>query len=151
MQHKSLTVFAKKLFEIFIINIALSLIIAFFHWQGILSTVGLVTLSLVAATAIFLVVHVRSLRMCYFNLVDAKKYYIINLSAYAIFALVSILAYFFLSTPAYTWLFCQTKFIVYIFRGMPRLVSILIYHLLGFLSVIFSPVGMKWVFSYDSM
>ena len=148
-KRKLKSVFTHTLLEILATNIFLSIIVAFIHTRGIVNVLA-ITLCLFTATAIFLFLYVRRLRKSFFKFSSWKWYLISNLSAYASFAAITVILYLILPTAVYTWLFCVTKFITYIF-SIPRLVSIFVYHLLGVMAIFISPVGMKWVYTYHTI
>ena len=148
-QRKLKSIFTRTLLEILATNVFLSIIVAFIHTRGVVNVLA-ITLCLFAATAVFLFLYVRRLRKSFFKFSSWKWYLITNLSAYAAFAVLTVVLHLLLPTVVYTWLFCLTKFITYIF-SVPRLVSIFVYHLLGFAAIFISPVGMKWVHTYHTI
>ena len=93
------------------------------------------------------------LRRCYLGIRDKVQYYTLNLVATGAFAIVSIATYITASMiissimlrKAYSWLFLVT----YLFRfsniGLSSLSSILLFHIVLFISIFLAPIGLSWI------
>ena len=76
-------------------------------------------------------------------------YFLINISAYLLFAILSFVVYAF-SNEWFTWMFAITKFVRYSNAALATHYSALLFHLLGILMILFAPAKMNWVFeSHD--
>lgn len=111
---------------------------------------GPVILSLIIGAVIFFAVNVRMLRYCYYDMRNYRmEYYIVNMAAYLLFALVCFAVYFFCNSEVYAWLFVTTKLIRYTVVKVPILYSALFFHFIGLITIFLSPIGMKWSHSAD--
>lgn len=102
-------------------------------------------IALIVAPVGFIVWNIVTLRVCYEGRHARDSYYIINLCAYAIFALVSAGVYFFFHTDVYTWLFVITRFARYSNLDISSPVAIGLFHIILILSIFLAPSGMEWV------
>lgn len=101
---------------------------------------------LIAAPLIFMAWNVLMLRRCYAELADDVNYYVVNLCAYGAFALINLIAYIFLPTDGYTWIFVITRFLRYSNLGISTPVGIILFHIITAVSIFFAPLGMNWIF-----
>lgn len=138
-------VIIRRLCELLLICAIISAIITFFFVAGILYTDTYLSIALLIGLFLFAFINLRMLRQCYFDLHNNKNYYFSNILSYVIFALVSFGVCKLCSGIIFTWLFAVTKFLKYTNAGISTITSMLFFHIIGILSVLLAPIGMKWV------
>lgn len=140
----------RRFFELLITNLLLSIFIITVNVVGILATKTELSFGLVTGTVVFLYINVRMLRNCYFDLDGKLEYYTSNAIAYLLFAVLNVLSYFFVADEIYTWFFALTKFIVYTNYEISSFISLCLFHIVGIISILLSPIGMKG-FIYEKL
>lgn len=99
-------------------------------------------LMMIAAPVVFLIWNFRLLRRCFVAFAGGRIYYIANISAYGIFALLNLCAYKFLPTDSYTWIFVITRLGRYSNLGITSSVAIAMFHCLMLSSIFAAPIGL---------
>lgn len=102
-------------------------------------------LALIATPIIFMVWNVLVLRGCYSAMRGKKSYFIVNIWAYVIFAIINLSIFVFCSRTFYVWLFSITGFMRYSNLNISAPVSIALFHIILIASIFLAPIGMKWV------
>lgn len=121
----------------------------------VLNITGLFTTRITVFTIAFLgaviwfVLNITMLRRCYLDLRDIKVYYISNFIAYAIFGLCTVIVYLCFSNAVYGWIFAITKFFRYTNLNISTVISTAIFHFLGGLMILLSPLGMGWIYMLE--
>lgn len=142
-------IIVRRFLELFFVNTAISAILTLLNIGKVLAGQNSVILGMFVGIAAFVTVNFRMLRHCYFDLRDSFLYYITNIAAYLLFAMLSALVYLVFSSEIYTWLFAMTKFLKYTNIALSVPYSAAVFHLIGFLVIFIAPIGMGWIFLYD--
>lgn len=124
-------VLRKRLFEMFIASISISLIIvAAFLLEIIPGTEYNAAFVCIIGTGIFIGVNTRQLQRCMVDLVSVKTYYKYNYLSYLIFAAVSTGLCIFAPVEFFSIIFSFTKFVRYAKPDISYQKSLLIFHAL---------------------
>ena len=134
----------RRLIELFLPSIIFSVLITFLNVSEIIVKRYGVVIMIAAFVMVFTVYNYKNLRKCYVDVRNEKLYYCLNFLSHIIFAAGNILIFFLASNEIYTWIFSITKVIA--FLGTKTITSILIFHLIGLISIVIAPIGMEWVF-----
>ena len=102
-------------------------------------------ITLISAPVAFIVWNIIMLRQYYIAFAGNSAYYITNICAYAVFAIVNLCAYTFLPTDAYTWIFVITRFGRYTNLGITSPGGITLFHCIVFASIFLAPIGLGWI------
>ena len=102
--------------------------------------------ALIIVPVIYIILNIRMLRKAYWDLGNRGAYYIINLCAHALFALVSLSTLAFCPRETYSWLFIVTGFMRFSRIGISACISITLFHILAVSSIFLAPLGMNWIF-----
>lgn len=129
--------------EFAFLEVVLSVMITVFGIAGILDSQNSALHCTVACVAVYVIVSVFRMRICFYELENPRAYYICNLSAYAVFALINILAYFLLDSTIYTWIFAITKFVRYAYVGFTTVTSIATFHIIMVFAILLAPAGIE--------
>lgn len=122
-------VLRKRLFEMFITSITISLIIvAAFLLEIIPGTEYNAAFVCTIGTGIFIGINIRQLQRCMVDLVSLKRYYKYNYLSYLIFFAVSTLLCIFTPVEFFSVLFSFTKFVRYANTAVSYEKSLLIFH-----------------------
>lgn len=142
-----------RFIEIFILNLILSVIVAALSSFQLVQNQWTMIAALSVTLVVFNVINVGRYRWSYAHLENEKDYYVINIIAYLIFALINVVCIFILPNAAYTWIFLTTKlerFVLYgvvdvnsFWRGL--LFSSIIFHMVGIGAIFCAPFGLDWV------
>ncbi len=109
---------------------------------------GLVPISMIILTLVYVLLNVLMLRRCYYDIMGIRDYYIGNVLAYLIFAVINIVVCILLNDVIYTWLFAITKFARFFGENISKIESALIFHLIMLMVVFVAPVGMKEIYAW---
>lgn len=139
----------RRFFELLVTCSVISAFITLLNVAGVLITKNAVCVAMLAGIIMFVLLNVRMLRQCYFEMRSFLIYYSVNLTAYFLFAAVCFAVYFLTSNTCFTWLFAITKFVRFSNLELPTLSSAVLFHIIGVIMVIASPLGMKWIFMFD--
>ena len=112
-----------------------------------------ITLALV--TVVFIICNVLMLRRCFFEIKNRKIYYIFNYSAYAIFILLTVVAFFVskfvLKTEVpYAWMFSVLKLAKFLGLTSSTLVATAMMHFVMLIVIALAPIGMGWVLEFEA-
>ncbi len=135
----------QRFLEILLSCVIISAGVTTLNVTKLVTTNDALCLWLVIGIIVFVFINIELLRQRYFDWESNFLYFLINISAYILFAIVSIIIYF-CSNEYFTWMFALAKFVQYSNAEIATHYSLLLFHILGLLAVIFAPVGMKWVF-----
>ena len=133
----------RRFFELLLVCVAISAVITLLGVFGLLTTRNRIFFGTLAGTIAFICINISMLRNCYFDLQGDRIYFLANISAYLIFAILSFAICFLCSNVVYAWLFSITKFARFTKAGLETHYSALIFHFIGFMTIFFSPIGMK--------
>lgn len=100
---------------------------------------------LTALPIIYIIWNYRSLRICYLEMLDDKKYYITNLFATGAFIVVSMLAFILLPREGYSWLFLVTGLGSFLNFAVRAKIAISAFHTILTISIFLAPIGLGWV------
>ena len=106
--------------------------------------------TLAVLPAIYIVWNIVMLRRCYCILRSNEVYYIVNLCANSLLALVSICALFTFPRRLYSWAFLVTYFAGFLNVGISALVSVSLFHIIMLASIFLAPIGMGWVLEKEA-
>lgn len=129
--------------EFAFLEVVLSVMITVFSVAGILESQNSVLHSTVACVAIYLIVSIYRLRICFYELENPRAYYICNLTAYGIFTVINVISYLLLNNNLYTWFFAVTKFARYAHIGFTTATSIEAFHIIMLVSILLAPMGIE--------
>ena len=138
-------VIIRRVAEMLLICIIGSVIITSLNIADILYTRENLLFGTFTGIMTFILINLNMLRNCYFDLQNAKIYYLANITAYLIFTGIWFLIYHFCSNELYTWVFAMTKLGRYTNSGLDDFHAALAFHLLGIITVIFAPIGMNHI------
>lgn len=144
----TLKVIAQRFVELMFTSVVLSVIAVILNITGAIKIETALFLVLLLFSLLFMCLNIKLMRLCYFDLMDRTVHYVSNLAAYLLFAAVGYAVYFFCSSEVYSWMFEITKFAKYSSLGADTPVSALLFHVVGIVSVLVAPIGMRWVFLY---
>lgn len=150
MNCKLIKITVRRFFELMVTCSAISAVITFLNIVDLLTTKSRLCIALLIGLAVFLFINVRMLRQCYFEFRSNVIYFLVNMSAYLLFAGATIAVYCLCSKEWFTWLFAVTKFAKYWGFNINNLLSLFLFHIIGLLTVIFAPTGMSWIFIDDN-
>lgn len=136
----------RRFFELLILCVALSASLTFLNMAGVLATERSLRISLIIGVVVFMVLNTMMLKLCYFAMRNNLNYFAVNTFVYLLFTALSLAIHFLCSNNCYTWLFAITKFVKYSNFHFDTIQSALIFHSIGLLTIILSPIGMSWVF-----
>lgn len=139
----------RRFFELFITTALSSATITLLYIAGMLESQTAICWGLLSGIIIFCIINIKMLRQCYFELKSRGQYFFINISAYLLFFASSLAIYFLCSDEFFTWTFAITKFAKYTTAEFEPLTSLIFFHIVGLLTVIFAPSKMEWVFEKD--
>lgn len=104
----------------------------------------------IAAVAIFLYFNFSSLRNTYADIKNQKRYFLFNIIACLMFAMVNAVFYLKTNNLIYGFTFGITKFLSTIILPtgfiFGNILSAAILHFLLLVSVLLAPIGMDWIF-----
>lgn len=138
-----------RVFELLSSSIILSLICIVLNFTKVIITFKTLTLCLSLAVVIFMIFNCRMMRECYFELRSKNLYYMVNISAYIIFVVITVLIKIIAGNGIFTWLFAITKFGIYNIYGISIAQSALIFHIIGIITIFLAPIGMDWIYNAD--
>ena len=141
-------VIIQRFFELMLTNILFSVCIAGFYYLDLIETEFSLAMSGGIFTLLYIVINIKYMRRCYFEVYGTKDYYIINYIAYAAFLAVNLLAYFVCSDFIYTIIFAIAKFVVYLGLTKQTHISVLVFHILMIVTVAIAPLGMKYFYKW---
>ncbi len=109
--------------------------------------------ALTALPFIYIIRNFFRLRKCYLIMSNEKSFFIANLCSVTIYATVSVIAYItagiILSSitlrKVYSWIFLVTYFLGFSNFGISSIVSIILCHIILFISVFLAPIGRRWI------
>ena len=139
----------RRFLELLVTCAVISTVITLLYAMNLLITDFSLRLALITGVVIFILSNVWMLRQCYFEMKSNLIYFLVNISAYLLFAAVCLIIYFLCSKYCFTWMFAITKFVRFSTLGFETFHSVLTFHALGLLMVLLAPIGMGWVFLYD--
>lgn len=129
--------------EFMFLEVVLSVMITVFSMAGVLSSRNLVLHSTVLCVILYVLVNIKRLRRCFYELENPPAYFFSNLVAYVTFAVINVTAYLLCSNEVFTWLFAVTKFARYAHVGFSTVTSIEAFHIIMVIAIIFAPAGIK--------
>lgn len=144
-----LKVIVLRFFQLFFTAAAVSAVLTALNLEKVLEWKIPFLSGLYVGLALFFAVDFILMRNCYCDLRDNCLFYIINISAYFVFAAVCTSVYFLCSSEVYTWLFAITKFLRYTVQSFTTLKSAAIFHLIGIAAILPVPIGMSWILRCD--
>lgn len=136
----------RRIFELMMTCAIASAIITFFNIGGILTTTSSIRIALVIGLAAFVLINVLMLRQFYLDFRNNITYFLVNIVSYLTFVEISLAVYNYCSSELYAWIFSITKFAKYWYFAIDNLLSLFIFHIIGFLATLLAPIGMSWVF-----
>lgn len=139
----------RRFLELLITSILLSVIAVVLNITWLYTTKISVFLLSFLGALIWFILNVFMLRHCYFDLRNKWAYYISNFIAYALFGLCTVIVYLYFSSAVYGWIFAITKFFRYTNLNISTVISVALFHVLGGLMVLLSPIGMGWIFMLE--
>ena len=142
-------IFIRRVLELLITEIVLSLIITILNVVGILTIRYKLFFAILLCIAAFVFINVFTMRSCFYDLRDRKLHYNLNFGAYFVFFAVNMLSYVILPNEVYTCLFSVTKVLRYALPQATNVTSALAFHAVGVLTVLMAPLGMGWVFDEE--
>ncbi len=147
----NITIIIHRFLELFISNLIISSFITILYLIGVLGTRAGVCLALIAGTVVFFFLNVKMLRYYFYDLKkNTRLYYILNITAYLIFAFISFIIYVLGPSELYTWLFAITKLIKFTANGVATHYSALFFHSIGLALIFLIPLGNRWAHIDDS-
>lgn len=132
--------------EILFMEIFLSAVVMTLVSTSIFETwISLASFTAVCAL-IYFIFHFFFLRATFYFIRSRRAYYTVNLAAYALFALLSVvtylICYFNDDMMMFTWMFAVTKFWSYLFLEMSGFVSMILFHIMMVSLVYIAPAEM---------
>lgn len=134
----------QRLFELLVSAIVLSVGGVLLNITKIASTETILTICLSIEVIAFFAVNIILMRNCFIELGNRKMFYISNIMAYIIFTAATFVVYECGSPRIYTWLFAITKFAHFNSLSVSTSLSAVIFHIIGIVCVIASPIGLRW-------
>ena len=120
-----------------------------FNITGVFTSKNAVFILALLGVICWFFLNLWRLRVCYFALHDRKCYYISNFAAYVVFCICTVVIYLCFSSAVYGWAFAITKFLKYTNLYISTVQSTAVFHLLGGISILLAPIGMKWIFELE--
>lgn len=139
----------RRFFEILFCEALISAVIAALSVCNALTNLGTLITVLFVGVLLFMGIHFMLLRTNCYELPDNFLYFIINLTAYLLFAIFALGVYMLCSPDVYTWLFAVMKFVRYVHEGVSNFSSAVIFLLVGFMMVFVAPCGVVRIFVPD--
>lgn len=139
-------VIIRRTLELLISNAIISLFLTMFNIFGVLETQTQLGFASLLGVSVFLLVNVKLSRDCYFDLRSNYNYYFSNILSYLIFVLIGIFVYMLFPSYIFTCFFSIIKVAKYSRFIVSTFLSMLFFHTIGFLCILFAPIGMGWVF-----
>lgn len=139
-------VIIRRTLELLISNIIISLFLTIFNIFGILNTQTHLGFASLLGVAVFMIINIKLSRNCYFDLRSNYNYYFSNILSYLIFVFIGILVYLLFPDYIFTCFFSIIKVAKYSRFIVSTFLSMLYFHTIGFLCILFAPIGMGWVF-----
>lgn len=146
MEFSIKNVIFRRFVELLFTEVILSLIVTTLNVAKLLTTQIELFIALFLGVCTFVLINIFQMRHCYFDLKNKTQYYSSNFTAYTIFIILQIIVYICSDVYMFTWLFAITKCAKYLFWGLPVIVAVMIFHLIGISTILVSPIGMDWVF-----
>ena len=141
-------VFIGRLHELVLVNMFLSIPLTFVCLQqGASDRVIMITLT--AGVAVYMLIQMRMLRQCYFDLQILPVFYLANYASWLAFAGLHGGLYYICNTEIYTWLFSITKFAQFSEYNISSLQSVLIFHGCILVLILAAPLGMRKYFASE--
>lgn len=134
----------RRVAELLLPCIVLSLLITFINITGLVVKRNSVVFMVSAFIAVFTIFNFNNLRKCYFDMRNKKLFYLLNFLSNAIFAGINFAFLVFAKNEIYTWLFSITKVLKFLDVGV--VYSVLLFHSIQLICTVVSTIGMKWVF-----
>lgn len=135
----------RRFLELFVTCAGISAIITLFYQMGFFVSNGILRNVLLAGLAVFVLLNFDMLRAHYYNLENNYRYFLATISAQLVFAAVTFVACRFDSNVLFNWLFAVTKVAKHSNMGMNLFHSVLMFHAVGLLLIVLSPIGMFWL------
>lgn len=135
-----------RFFEIFFIEALISAVIAGLSVMNAITDLYALISVLFIGIFLFMGLHFLLLRSSFTESPGNLIYFVINLTAYALFAFCTLYACKAFPSDVYTWLFAVTKFMRYILGGASTFLSAVIFLLTGFFMIFAAPLGARRVF-----
>lgn len=136
----------RRFAEIFFYSVALSALVSLLCVMDILPDRSKeLVVGLYAAVIVFLIINIIKFRLSYCVLKSYKKYLIVNVCAYGLFMLATVIAYKLFSPALYTWIFAITKAGRYTNFRLATVYSAAILHFIMLVVMFISPIGLGWV------
>ncbi len=132
----------RRFLELLLTCVIISVLITFLNVADILVTDITLGIGLLAGFLLYFIENIRMMRGCYRDLDRDMEYAVGNITAYLMFAAVSLIIYFFASNECFVWMFAVTKFVKFIGIKVDTLASLLLFHAIGFLAIFIAPVGL---------
>lgn len=125
-----------------------SVILAMMSRSTVSMVNGLVPISMMILTLVYVILNVLMLRRCYYDIMGIRDYYTGNVVAYLVFAIINIVVCILFNDVIYTWLFAITKFARFFGENVSKIESALIFHLIMLMVIFVAPVGMKEIYAW---
>lgn len=139
-------VIIRRFMELLILHIILSSFMISLNVLEVISEPNEMFLGMLFGVIVFVVIHIRMMRLCFFDLNNKLAHYISNYLAYLIFMAINLIMCRFCENEIYVWLFSITTFAAYIPDFMiSSFDSALIFHGILILAIILAPLGMRRV------
>lgn len=100
---------------------------------------------------LFICYNIRSLRRCYFELHNARRYYLFNLLSYMIFILITLAVFSFAGEHIYAFLFNIFKIARFSGLNWSALKATMLSHTVMVAVILLAPAGMNWIFDFDQV
>lgn len=140
---------ALRFLELFLTCVGISSIITLFYVMGVFESQGFVNTVLLLGWAAFLILNFLRLREYYYDFANNRLYFFVTIVAHLIFGGVNFLACFFHSSALFNWFFAITKFAMRSNISAGIFDSGLVFHAVGLLLIVLSPIGMFWITKED--
>lgn len=146
MTKRRIKVMVQRIKEMFIECVVLSILVSLLSVSGWMPSGSVQRdIALIAAPVFFMVWNVMMLRRYYSVMRGKKSYYIVNMWACVIFAIINISVFISCPREFYVWLFSITGFIRYSNLNVSAWKSIALFHIIIVASIFLAPIGMGWV------
>ena len=130
----------RRLVELLLTEALLSVLATILNVTGLVTQRYALVILLGAFIILFVVLNVRNMRKCFYDVRDNKTHYLMNFIAYGVFVVVNVGVYLVLPSTVHTWFFSLTKILC--FLDIEYFVSFTVFHIIGVLAVIVAPAGM---------
>ena len=134
----------RRVAELLLPSVFSSAVITLLNITGIVAKRTSLLVMISVFVLVFTVLNLRNLRNCYYDICNKKLFFILNFSAYAIFAAINFAVLAFAKSEVYAWVFSITKGLRFLYVDI--IYSVLLFHFIQLMCIIGATIGMEWIF-----